>query len=406
MIKVYQAKTIFCALSMQVLLSTSSAFAQFDENASGPIDIQANEQEFAEDRVLAKGNVRVSFKGSLINGPVATVFRDPTGKPLRAIFTGHPNLTQGSNFIDADTLTFDMVNQKIIAEGNARSEVQGSQNGDTKGGGGKAGDKIITISQRQEYDKNTGRFDAVGRVKVIHGDIVVVADKLQLVYGADKKPETAIFTGNVTATQNQNSTRADTITYSLVTKRLQATGHVNSKVIQAKSNDSKKGGPLEGLPDKAGAQEKIAQTQAASSEANNSATAIATDLLSVMGVKQEEDPVVIISDSQDYSPENGRVTAEGNVRVRYQDTTGIGARVVMTRNSDGQAEKVLFVGRSQVTTPGKRWIADQIVMTIADKKVYAEGNTKAYILKQSPTKPTPSRPGDSKLATRNGTRNF
>ncbi|HEY9712125.1 MAG TPA: hypothetical protein V6C72_01570, partial [Chroococcales cyanobacterium] len=50
-----------------------------------PIDIQAEEQEFAEDHVIARGKVRVSFKDSIVNAPVATLFRDPQGQPQKAI---------------------------------------------------------------------------------------------------------------------------------------------------------------------------------------------------------------------------------------------------------------------------------------------------------------------------------
>jgi hypothetical protein len=46
-----------------------------------------------------------------------------TGQPQRAIFTGHPRLTQGPNKIDADTLTFEMASSRIIAEGHSHSEV-------------------------------------------------------------------------------------------------------------------------------------------------------------------------------------------------------------------------------------------------------------------------------------------
>ena len=79
-----------------------------------------------------------------------------------------------------------------------------------------------------------------------HGDISVISDRLQLVYGADAKPETALFTGHVSATQNDNNTQADAMTYYLSTQRLQATGNVKSKVIQKKVEGPKKGGPDEG----------------------------------------------------------------------------------------------------------------------------------------------------------------
>lgn len=337
-----------------------AAPAQDMVDFSGPIDIQANEQDFADEQVIARGNVRVTYKDSVILAPQATLIRGPSGGPQKAIFTGHPRLTQGANVIIADTLTFEVVAQKVIAEGNAHSEVVGQQ-GAPEGGGNapaKPAEKIITDSDRQEYDKAQDKFEALGNVRVRHGEIKVTSDKLQIVYGPNKKPETAIFTGNVTATQGQNRTSADVITYNLTTKRLQASGRVKSQVIQKAETLKNQGLPV-----------TSPQTPAWAPDA------------AVAAVPPAEEPVIITSDAQDYSPDTGRLSAEGNVRVYYQDTVGIGPKVVLVRNEEGKAERVIFIGRSAVSQPGRKWIADRITVTVADKKVLAEGNTKALILK-------------------------
>jgi lipopolysaccharide transport protein LptA len=325
---------------------------------SGPIDIQANEQEFSGDQVIARGNVRVTFKDSVIVSPMATLTRDPAGKPQKAVFTGHPKLIQAGNSIDAETLTFDMVSSRIIADGHAHSEVA-SESSDSKTVSTSTGpkkEKIITDSDRQEYDRSTDNFQAIGHVRVLHGDILVNSDKLQLVYGTNKKPETAIFTGNVTATQNQNSTSADTIAYSLNTHRLQATGHVRSKVVQQKAE----------LKENVG----------------HSIAFDAPPAMAASSKSGETETIIITSDSQDYSKDTNRLSANGNVKVYYQDTVGSGPQAVLVRNDQGKAERVYFIGRSQITQPGRRWIADRISYTVADKKVLAEGNTKAFILQK------------------------
>ena len=97
----------------------------------------------------------------------------------------------------------------------------------------------------------------------------------------------------------------------------------------------------------------------------------------------------ISSDSQDYSKDTNRLSANGNVRVYYQDTVGQGPQAVLVRNEQGKADRMYFIGRSQITQPGRRWIADRITLTVADKKVLAEGNTKAIILQ----KPGQAQPG-------------
>ncbi len=378
--------TIALCVAALATIGLRSAQAQFDNSApSGPIDIHADEQEFAGDSVIAKGNVKVLYKDSVITGPMAVLTRDPGGNPQRAVFTGHPHLTQGTNNIDAAVLTFDIIGSKVIAEGNAHSEVI-SKGDDTAGGDGgeskpKAPSKIITDSDRQEYDKLGGKFEAVGHVRVNHGDIKVNSDRLQLVYGADQKPETAVFTGHVAAQQGRNTTSADTMTYFLSTQRLQATGNVKSKVIQEKKDE--KGQPKKmsfldtgGLP--------IAMAKPVSA----SAAVPATTAGAAPGSKQDQDETIIItSDAQDYAKDTGKMTATGSVKVYYQDTIGAGPKVILIRNMEGKAEKVYFIGRSQISQTGRRWIADAITFVVAEHKVVATGNTKAYILQT----PTPSK---------------
>ena len=381
--------------------------------ASGPIDIQAEQQEFIGDEVLAKGNVKVTYKGSVVYAPVAHLFRDAGGNPQRAIFNGHPRLVQSDSKIDADNITFEIANSRIIADGRAHSEVVtngpsnggGQQNsaggtatvggtvaGSNAGSGGgnaatgsaatagldasnglpgsKASDKssekiekIITDSDHQEYDRTSGKFDATGHVHVVHGDVLVHADRLNLVYGVDGKPETAVFNGNVTAHQDRNTTLSDTMTYSLSTHRLQANGHVKSTVIQEEKPKPKKTATTDGVMPAAGA-----------AESND------TD-------KDEEgkdDVVIITSDSQESSKQTGRMSAAGNCHVYYDDIVCAGPACVLINNSAGKADRLIFKGRSQVSQPNKRWIADHIVLTIADKKVLANGNSRAIILQPPP----------------------
>lgn len=423
-------KSASLLLTAAIALMPLRAMAQAGAPASGPIDIQAAEQEFAGDHIIARGNVRVVYKDSVIVAPVATLYRDAgSGQPQKAIFTGHPHLVQGHNKIDADTLVFEMASSKIIADGHAHSEVvnEASQPATaaapaagTKSGakGGKAataeqalaqaaankgplqadrGDiesegeekvasetkapatssasgpetptTIITDSDRQEYDRATGKFEAMGKVRVKAGDINVSSDHLRMAYGMDNRPEAAIFTGHVSATQGTNNTQSDAMTYFLNTKRLQATGHVRSKVIQAKGNTQEKEAPKP-------AEGKVEQIVNGSGDKD----AGLSPLLNTSSAGTSEAPIIIVSDTQDYNKETGRLDAAGNVKIFYNDTIGIGPKVVLIRNADGQAEKVLFLGRSQITQPGKRWIGDRITMRVADRKVLAEGNTRAFIL--------------------------
>jgi hypothetical protein len=83
------------------------------------------------------------------------------------------------------------------------------------------------------------------------------------------------------------------------------------------------------------------------------------------------------------------MTAVGGVKVYYEDLVGVGPAAVLIRNDLGKAQRIVFSGRSQITQPGKRWIADHIEMTLSDKKVLASGNTRAVIIQTPRGAPKP-----------------
>jgi lipopolysaccharide export system protein LptA len=405
--------------------------------SSGPIDIQADSQDFAGDVVFAKGHVKVIFKDSTVYADDAQLFKDPQGQPQMAIFTGNPHLLQKANKIDANKLTFMMAVNKIIADGNAHSEVSGDADevpgGETSkistapapvvapaapakkktdAGGwqddeaeapaaapvvaaapsdapAKPAEKIFVNSDHQEYESETGHFVATGHCKVKHGEIKVDSENLNLVYGADGKPETALFGGTVTANQNGNTTKAEHMTYSLVTQRLQASGNVRSKVIQQKpaTSELKKGALT--------AEEKKSDVKIKVKKADGTIKELSKEEADKFGIVDEgekkksktfelvmdsNEPIYIVSDSQDYIKENGKMTALGNVHVYYNDNKGLGHKMVMTRNNEGKADKMIFTGRSQIVQPGKRWIGDKITFLVPTERVVSEGNTKAIIL--------------------------
>jgi lipopolysaccharide export system protein LptA len=403
--------------------------------ASAPVDIVADEQEFATDAVIAKGKVRVVYKDSTILAPLATLYKDETGNPNRAVFTGHPRLTQPHSKIDANMLTMELQKSKILAVGGAHSEVDipedekdngltspakktdskmpappnvldkgektvakaesddedkpatsaentpGTASSDStagspaagkkEGGADKPPEKIITDSERQEFDQANGRFDCIGKVHVINGDMIIDAEKMQVIYGAvSNKPETCLFTGSVVAKQGKNTTYADFINYSLSTKRLQASGNVKSKVIQDKPkedpNKKKDTASVDILPSASASTTKKGSVGASS-------IAKSTD-------ENNDKPFWIFSDSQDYNRDGGRMAAQGNVKVINGDMNGVGPSVVLTKKPDGRADKVYFVGRSQVTQPQRRWIGDEITYVVDTKMVVANGHAMAMVI--------------------------
>jgi len=402
-----KTRSLASLLAATIALTPTMALAQdMMAPSSGPIDIQADEQEFGDDRVIARGKVKVVHGDTIIRAPVATLFRDEAGQPKLAIFTGSPILVQGTNTIRANKLTFDIKAAKIIAEGNAHSEVMSNSMGSgdkpaaapakaakpnkakaanpdeeideppqpevaegdepkdpdaaatpvaKKPAGENKPQKIITDSDKQEFERTSGKFEAHGNVRVVTQGINIKSNHLRLVYGTDQKAEAVVFTGDVTAKRDANVTQADVMTYFLTTQRLQATGHVKSRVVQEKAAGAKKGGL----------------------QVNNSSQSDGK----VMDFSKGGEEIIIISDAQDYNKDTGRVDAEGRVRLYYGSTVGIGPKITILANEFGETDKVVFVGRSQITQPGRRWIADRITYTVEDNKVLAEGNTRAIIIK-------------------------
>lgn len=453
------------AIALAILATTplllNGLFVQAQDmpKPNGPIDVQADEQEFAPGRVIARGKVRVIYGDTTVRAPMATLFRDEAGSPKQAIFTGNPVLSQGSNMIRATKLTFNVKEARIIAEGRAHSEVTttamasaappsgGAQaasaksktkgakpkpvvsveatdttggetaaGGDSNAGGSeelsassenadaskenlpagkdefagkekkpfaeKPPQRIITDADKQEFDRNTGRFEAIGHVHVRTGDIDVDANHLKLVYGTDNKPEAVVFTGDVSARTDRNETHADVMTYFLTTQRMQATGHVRSRVVQEKASAaSDPSSPTAAAAPLTGMNNSILGGDAAY------AASPKKDSLFDMAGSGGSEVLTIVSDSQDYNKESGRIDADGNVRLYYKETTGISPKITVVNNEYGQADRVIFMGRSQISQPGRRWIGDRITMVVADRKVLAEGNTRAIIVKVPPKPP-------------------
>src|ERR1700722_13710833 len=105
-----------CLSFFQAVVFVNDSCAQSPPpQATGPVDIQANEQEFADKTVVAKGDVTVTYKDSVITGPEVELFRDDAGQPQKAIFVGQPHLVQNDSKINADTLIFEIANSKFIA---------------------------------------------------------------------------------------------------------------------------------------------------------------------------------------------------------------------------------------------------------------------------------------------------
>lgn len=370
----------FNGLLAACVLSGFNVPGVFAQAGGGNIDIKADEQEFAEDRMIARGKVCVVKGDTVVYAPVATLYKDAAGQPERAVFTGHPRLSQGQNKINADTLTFQIKSSVIVAEGHAHSEVTSVTEEKEKDPEGneektkKTSQTVITDSNRQEFEQATGRFEAKGNVRVVTQDVVVNSDHMKLVYGTNRKAEAAIFTGAVKARQLKNLTEADTMTYYFNTQRLQATGHVRSRVVEEGQKESL-------LPDTN--KQPVAQKPRIVGTAGGAIAASSkSNVYNVYSEQQEEPPIIIYSDSQDYNKDTGRMDAVGNVRVWYKDTKGKGSHVVMVKNMDGETERVVFLGRSQIIQPGRRWIGDRITLVVKDRKVIAEGNTRAFIVQK------------------------
>lgn len=104
-------------------------------------------------------------------------------------------------------------NKPVIASGNAQIELPNSQ----------------TLSAATIIIKQNGMINAESAVQVKTTKVACFSDRMVIYPGADKSPQTAVFSGNPYIIQNDRTIFADSIKYDFATEQVIVEGNVRSK---------------------------------------------------------------------------------------------------------------------------------------------------------------------------------
>ncbi|MCQ2957932.1 MAG: hypothetical protein MJ180_03405 [Candidatus Gastranaerophilales bacterium] len=288
--------------------------------------------------------------------------------------------------------------------------------------------KTLTVeSNKQVYDDTKKMIMLEDNVNVTIDDINIKSPKAFVTINGAGKPDTATFTGGARAIQitkdSKSETKASILKLSLLTKEVEATGDVHSKIeklgkptitlksdyqsfdaktnimdakdnviliyddIKATSNTAKiwisqKGG-LDFL--KLIGNAKIIQDKAIVSAQEVHLNAKTEEMTAVGSAFtnisiDDSDTVKIWATNQQYNNKTNTAIASGNTKIIYNDYVATGPKAVMVANpKTRKPNKIFFSGRSTINDGAKSISADSIVITMNPKNFTAQGNVKTQI---------------------------
>jgi lipopolysaccharide export system protein LptA len=298
---------------------------------------------------------------------------------------------------------------------------------------------IEANKQTIDAEKNLTTFE--GNVKVQTDNITVKSPKAFVNMGKEGKAEKVTFVDGANAVQinkaSTNTVKAAIIKLSLLTKKVEADGNVESIIVE-KGNPSVKitsdkqsfnidtnimqadgnviitygeitthsksakikvaeGGNLEKVKLTGNAQ--IVQNNS-KVDGDNLIFNPKTMELTAIGntysnsVLKDNTKVFIWGDYQQFEKKSGSLIASGNVKIIYKDYTATGPKAtILPSKSTNKPNKIIFLGRSKIKQDTRIVEADRIEITMAPKNFNAEGNVKTKLLNVAGMKKTPQAPG-------------
>lgn len=288
--------------------------------------------------------------------------------------------------------------------------------------------KTLTVeSKKQVYDDKQKLITLEDEVHVTIDDVNVRSPKAFVTINEHGKPDVATFTDGVHAIQvtknSKSETKANILKLSLISKEVEATGGVDSKIeklgkptvtiksdyqsfnintnlmeakdnvvmtyddIKATGNASKiwlsKNGGLDFLKLIGNATVTQEKVSVSGSEVNLNAK---TEVLTAVGsaytkvIVDENTTVKIWAQNQQFDNKTNTAIASGNVKILYNDYMAIGPKAVMLADEKThRPDRIVFSGRSKIVEGDKSIEADSIVITVNPKNFVAEGNVKTQI---------------------------
>ncbi|MFM7389813.1 MAG: LptA/OstA family protein [Vampirovibrionales bacterium] len=196
-------------------------------------------------------------------------------------------------------------------------------------------DKAITIqADTQTYDANKQRSNFNGHVVITSGGMTIRCQQGHVLLDANNQPQQAFFSGDVVITKASDTLTAPQANFNFVRKLFTAEGGVQSTT----------------------------HAQGGSS------------------------PTVVNSAVQKFDQLSNQLYAQGNVRIRTQETTAQANEALLVLNAQQQAERLKLIGNAHVQQPTGTVKAQLITLEPQRDLFTAEGQAHS-VFKQANKKP-------------------
>ena len=184
---------------------------------------------------------------------------------------------------------------------------------------------LIIQSDTQSYDEADNKVKAEGNVRVEIDDGRVLGNKADVTITPDNRLDEATFYENPYAVQvkgfKKREVKANILKVSLINKVVKAQGNAQATVFDG------------------------------------------------------EDPIVIItSDSQEYNINENKMTAEGNVTIRYKELETFSKKAIIKTNKNGDLENIDLIGTAKIKQDKQRAAADRFIYSANTEELIAKGN--------------------------------
>lgn len=289
---------------------------------------------------------------------------------------------------------------------------------------------VVIESHKQQYSQkdNTTTFD--GNVKVGVDNIKVKSPKAFVKMDAAGNPNSAKFINGAYAIKDdgpsQSEVKANTITMTLLDKKIVANGQAKSMVSENKKpvltmksevqefdslNDTIKasGGVVmnykdiatnsstllinmnkEGKPQKVvfNGSVKIVEGKNIINANNVIFNPVTNDMIANGNVRSKtilDDGtlVLITSDNQQYNKASNTMLSSGHVKVVYKDYVAFGPKaMILSDKTSSKPNKIMFIGRSNIKEGSRQIEADRIEIIMDPKNFSAEGDVRTRFVQE------------------------
>jgi len=283
------------------------------------ITIDANKQSYDIENNMVKfeGNVNVKTQDIVARSPKASVTMNENGQPSEAVLLNGATITKNSgknqSEIKAQIIRLSLFNNKAIAEGGVRSTI-------------KENSKPVALitSNSQEFDMKTNVMKAIGNVKIKYEGVEAFSNAANLQVDQGGEVKTVQLLGNAKVIRDNSVVQAKNFVFNPKTKEIVAMGNTYSQTTL-----------------------------------------------------EDRTKVSVWADYQQYDKATNTLMTGGNVKISYKEYVATGPKASLMRDKKTQKpNKIVFLGRSKIQEGSKVIEADRIEITLNPQNFTAEGNVR------------------------------